>query len=383
MSLEGIQSTVMIYIIKPIEGNISLMEICALFQQIVEEAYTSPFRKLGQPSGIILQIIPSSLILSGLTQILPCLKQYSNIAKIVYDRCPPKKPLDSAYASGSMIQLAEALPTIIDFKLNLDSLAHPVRTPETFHLAYACTTDRRWLSMALIDTFGSKQWSAAYYLGDHSDFIPALAEIAREIFEIVQDAADSKSNYSLVIVKTIKWTPSEIEIWKQLAHKAKISLSMVVYDLQCPLRVLDPSMRLGLEPLDHGIPSTLSIQDPSSLDAGIPRSEEQANCTRLINNKDQAYWFLSNEVLATDDSCLIIQQHLASGYLIYKNQPLVSIYVQDSTHAVDIISIVKAYHDLKTLSRARCVHDDLPWHLAVADTARSGVERNMNSRVAD
>lgn len=356
------------------------MDICALFQHIFE-AYASPYRKLGQPSDMILQIIPSSLISSSLKQVLPRLKQYSNISKMVYGRCPRMESSDSAYTPGSMIQLAEPLPIIIDFKLNPDGSSHPLKGSETFHLAYACTNDQRWLNVALIDSFGSKQWNASYYLGECTEFIPTLAEIAKEIFDTVQDAANSRLNYSLVMVKTIKWTLSEIKIWKQLAQKSKVSLSMVVYDLECPLDLVDPGMAVDLKLLHEELPSALPILDTSSLDAGIVKTEEQDNFTRLVDTNNQAYWFPSKETLAVDNGSLTIQHHLASGYLMYRNMPLITIYVQDSTHATEMMSIVETYHHLKTLSQARCIDDNLPWHLAIADAARHGVEQNIHSSV--
>ena len=98
---------------------------------------------------------------------------------------------------------------------------------------------------------------------------------------------------------------------------------------------------------------------------------------RLVN-PDERRWVVLPQCMVTASSCLLnIDDTIKYGYIIGKGQVLLGIYLVQGSHPCDFTDLVYKYYVLGVLARARCLDDELPWHLAVAKRAHAGVEHSM------
>jgi mediator of RNA polymerase II transcription subunit 13 len=108
---------------------------------------------------------------------------FQKLAREVYDRCPPAIPDDSPsrlpIESGASIQLEQALPRKIDFKLQADPPTDLLHEGSNLHLGYSRSKNGEWLSVAWTDTTGKYQASSNYCLVGSRSF----AEVARVVWQ--------------------------------------------------------------------------------------------------------------------------------------------------------------------------------------------------------
>ena len=184
-----------------------MKSICAAFVKIFE-SYASNIRT-ARPSDLVLQIIPIRWITAESTIVLPSPTEYAKLAKLVYERCPVRDA--PPYATASLVELAEPLPKVLEFKLSTDT-SSVLRSASTAHVGYSWNRRSQWLSCAITDTLGSRHWTASFHVGlvvDSSRLRTIFEAIAREIWEILLEAMDRPGR--TFIVKDGLMTPIEIE----------------------------------------------------------------------------------------------------------------------------------------------------------------------------
>ena len=203
--------TILIYIINPSQNAQYIWQLCEMFQNIFS-AYASSARTTDNPSDLVLQILPFEWAATDFCTMTSSLQSYTRMAKILYDKCPLSVPSRSAYASGAAFQIAEQIPRKLDFKLTASNSYSPLKHSSTAHLGYCWNEGEDWLSAALVNDTGNKQWNASYHVGRVSYTWHCFAAVAREIWEVVGEAIDFATEECRVyIAKTEAFAETEIE----------------------------------------------------------------------------------------------------------------------------------------------------------------------------
>ena len=98
---------------------------------------------------------------------------------------------------------------------------------------------------------------------------------------------------------------------------------------------------------------------------------------RLVDPAERR-WVVLPRCMITASSCLLnMDNTIRYGYIIGKGQVLLGIYLVQESHPCEFTDLVYKYYVLGVLARARCLDEELPWHLAVAKRAHAGVENSM------
>jgi hypothetical protein len=211
MALASLGKTIVVYMVNPTESQSTLKRVCEKFHKLFE-AYATALRATNNPSDVVLQIIPLHWVGYPSQLTIPSPQQCTRLANVIYNRCPLVEGTSSAYASGSLLQLTDRLPTSVEFRPSPSNNTHPLKHDEGIHLAYHWSEEAHWLSAAFIDNIGSKQWNASYYLGESLNPWPYFAAIAREIWEVVKEATNApQRDCKIFIAKTHPFNPMEIE----------------------------------------------------------------------------------------------------------------------------------------------------------------------------
>ena len=193
------------------EEDQSIWKLCELFQHIFT-AYAANIRTAENPSDLVLQIVPFDWVGSESRIAIPSLGPCTRLAKIIYDKCPLSSRAKSPFTSGSAFQISQQLPRSINFKVTTSSSYSPLNYAPVAHLGYVWNEETSWLSAALINEFGDKQWSASYYIGQVSNPWPYFAAVTNEIWEIVGEAIDfTQDECKVYIAKLEPITKAEMQ----------------------------------------------------------------------------------------------------------------------------------------------------------------------------
>ena len=183
--------TVVIYMVNPFTKPAFLPRLCESFLCCLKkfEWGYGP----GDRNDLVLKVLPISWVASRTTIPLPSPKEYAALAKDVYDRCPvtPSSRNPSPFASASLVQLAEAIPKTLDFRLTANPSTGLARNNSALHVGYSWRRDSQWLCVSVVDNLASHQWNASYCFGTAlSDPWPTFREIAKEIWRGILDMID-------------------------------------------------------------------------------------------------------------------------------------------------------------------------------------------------
>lgn len=204
-----------VYMVDPFGSPAALWELCSAFWALFQAYGQGP---LGRPDAVqrpdvVLQIIPIKYLASFDNPVILEASTYVNLAREVYDRCPPsalstdKTPL-SIYKAPAF-QLEESLPRNIQFKLMAEPPQDLLRENSYMHLAYAISLDGAWVTAAWTDSCGKSQAVVSYHLGTR-----VFGEVAKEIWQTTIELLQSRRvQWRVCIAKAGALDREELETW--------------------------------------------------------------------------------------------------------------------------------------------------------------------------
>jgi mediator of RNA polymerase II transcription subunit 13 len=204
-----------IYMVDPFDNPSALWELCSAFWALFQAYGQGPAGRLDgtQKPDVVLQIVPVKYLASFDVPVVLDASTYINLAREVYDRCPPsvsstdKTPL-SIYKAPAF-QLEESLPRSIQFKLMSEPPQDLLRENSYMHLAYAVSLDGAWVTAAWTDSCGKSQAVVSYHLGTR-----VFGEIAKEIWQTTIDILQSRRvQWRVCIAKAGPMDREELETW--------------------------------------------------------------------------------------------------------------------------------------------------------------------------
>ena len=194
---------VVLYVANPSNDMTSVWKICYWFLLLRQEFQRSlSTSKEKRPAiEINLQLIPMESVAS-FTELHALQSDYhTRLASEVYDRCHRTGPIDSSTGPDILcapaLQLAEPLPKSIPFKLSPDPPADLLSENAYMHVAYAKSTDDRWITAAWTDNSGKRQAHVTYNLEGKRSFSDVARELWQTTSEIIQRR---KVNWKVIIV---------------------------------------------------------------------------------------------------------------------------------------------------------------------------------------
>lgn len=323
-----------VYMVDPFETPVALWELCSAFWFLFQ-AYGQGTKARADYSpnpDLVLQIVPMKYIASFDAPVVLEPWTLINLAREVYDRCPPSQmsedrtPL-SIYSAPS-IQLEEALPRSIQFKLTAEPPSDLLRENSYMHLGYAISLDGAWISAAWSDNCGKHQTVVSYCVGSR-----AFSEIAREIWQTTIEIIQTRRvTWRVCIAKAGVMEREELEAWVSLAS------SPTQLNLFTTLIAVDTSPALTLTPTIGSVSTCNSSANPtSSTPVSTPQpgvSPDQHGLTpaatpsdlisdpstdpdaRLIDITDETWGIILSHRLHNSNSAVEYRPALISGLLV-------------------------------------------------------------------
>ncbi|KAH8707520.1 mediator complex subunit 13 C-terminal-domain-containing protein [Phaeosphaeriaceae sp. PMI808] len=207
-----------VYIVDPFGNPVALWELCSAFWALFQAYGQGP---PGRPDQIqkpdlVLQIVPMKYLASFDVPVILDASTYINLAREVYDRCPPgaastdKTPLGIYKAPA--FHLEEGLPRHFQFKLQSEPPQDPLREHSYMHLAYAISLDGTWVTAAWTDSCGKSQAVVSYHLCTRP-----FTELAKEIWQTTIEIMQSRRvQWRVCIAKVGAMDREELESWVPL-----------------------------------------------------------------------------------------------------------------------------------------------------------------------
>lgn len=325
-----------IYMVDPFGISGALWELCSAFWTLFH-AYgqVSPGRSdQAQKPDLVLQIVPMKYIASFDAPVVLDSGIYMNLAREVYDRCPPsapstdKTPLNIYKAPA--FQLEEALPRGIPFKLVSEPPQDLLRENSYMHLAYSMSLDGTWVTAAWTDNCGKSQAVVSYHLGART-----FGEVAKEIWQTTIEILQSRRvQWRVCIAKSGIMDREELETWVLLITcptqvNLFLTLLTVVTD---PTYKLTPTTPAGSNTAGQSTPGSTPqagvSPDPAmgltpaatpSADAPDPAADPD---TRLIDVTDETWGVILAHRLHNSNSTNQFIPALISGLLVKRGETL-------------------------------------------------------------
>ncbi|KAI0419346.1 mediator complex subunit 13 C-terminal-domain-containing protein [Xylaria grammica] len=385
----------------------SIVECCAAFNEIFEgykRILTN--KKLPVVNEMALQLIPQSLVASSNSVPMPSPGDLSRLALEIYDRCT----IFGGAMPSPAIMLEQALPRMIDFKLNPTPSASVLHENTCLHLGYAQSIDERWITVAWTDNRGSQQMTTSYCLGRKGKNITTpLADVIQEIWSTTRELISSwKVNWRIIVAKCGVMDTHEIELWSNLVQpdsKSWTNLTLVTVDTDPSLQLLPPAAKIPnsatsvfyttpgstpqgvvVSPEQSGNAAT-PFRDSTATSGQTPGGDNNATDSdadaTLTDATDQTWGVILSHRLQSSASLTDLNPALVSGYLVKRggirmeDPPIVMevniVHSEGNPRAYETLlrEMLTYYRGLGTLARARGMVDkdtDIrPWHIAAAE----------------
>ncbi|KAF2494486.1 hypothetical protein BU16DRAFT_618564 [Lophium mytilinum] len=319
-----------IYMVDPFAEPAALWELCSAFWALFGSYGQGAQANTPRPD-LVLQIVPMKYIASFDAPVVLEPTTLMSLAREVYDRCPPsavnsdKTPL--SIFSAPSIQLEEALPRNIQFKLASDPPADLLRENSYMHLGYAISLDGAWITAAWTDSCGKSQAVVSY-----SSRGRPFNEIAREIWQTTIEILHSRRvTWRICIAKAGVMEREEIEAWILLAS------SPTQLNLFITLLTVDANPPLSLTPTLPTVPTAAPSRDPNaSTPVSTPQpgvSPDQHGLTpaatpsdaidpsadpdaRLVDVTDETWGLILSHRLHNSHSTIDYRPALISGLIV-------------------------------------------------------------------
>ncbi|KAK4229350.1 mediator complex subunit 13 C-terminal-domain-containing protein [Podospora fimiseda] len=409
-SLSLAQKNFVIYFVYEPDNPGSIVLSCTAFQELFEHYRRCMMdRKKPIRNELVLQLVPFDLIASDTSVAVLSTSDCIRLCFESYDRCT----LFGGPMPAPAIILEETLPRGIDFKLMATPSPNLLQENSYIHIAYAQSSDERWICAAWTDNRGSNQITASYCLGRRNrTLMRHPGEIFSEIWETTYDMISvTKVRWRIVITKAGIMDQHEADMWINLAQseaRIEVSLALMTVDSSPSLQLLPPPIKMSpyestffyTTPVStpqpaitspdqngNGGPSTPGPSTPGGGDAGPPPPpSEPVPDETLVDVTDATWGVLASHRLNNSLSLTDVNQALASGYLLKRSgsrledppalMELNVIYC-DITLRVYPDYLLKEmmiyFRGLGTLARVRGMvdkeNDVRPWHVAAVEKA--------------
>lgn len=321
-----------IYMVDPFGGPSALWELCqsfwALFQAYGQGPPGRPDQS--QKPDLVLQVVPMKYIASFDAPVILDPSTYINLAREVYDRCPPSAPSGdktclSIYTAPAF-QLEETIPRSIPFKLLSEPPQDLLRENCYMHLGYAVSLDGLWVTAAWTDTCGKSQTVVSYHLGTRM-----FGEIAKEIWQTTIEILQSRRvHWRVCIAKAGVMDREELETWVLLiSYPAQLNLfiTLLTVDTDAPFK-FTPTVPTSQAQAGTATPgstpqptvspdptaSLTPAATPSSLDPSLDPSQDPD--ARLIDVTDETWGITLGHRLHNSNSTNHFSPALISGLLV-------------------------------------------------------------------
>ncbi|KAF2181096.1 hypothetical protein K469DRAFT_265205 [Zopfia rhizophila CBS 207.26] len=325
-----------IYMVDPFETPSAVWELCSAFWSLFQAYGQGPSTRpdLTPKPDIVLQIVPMKYISSFDVPVVLDSSTYINLAREVYDRCPPSAPSGdrtplSIYAAPSF-QLEEALPRAIQFKLIAEPPQDLLRENSYMHLGYAVSLDSTWITAAWTDNCGKSQAVVSYNIG-----LRAFGEIAREIWQTTIEILQArKVTWRICIAKAGVMEREELETWVFLAScptQLNLFITLLTIDTAPPFKFtptlptnpsINPSAatnlssntpgstpQAGVSPDQHGLTPAATPSENTT----DPSTDPDA---RLVDITDESWGIILSHRLHNTNSTTEFRPCLISGLLV-------------------------------------------------------------------
>ncbi|KAF2745307.1 hypothetical protein M011DRAFT_469686 [Sporormia fimetaria CBS 119925] len=330
-----------VYMINPFEDGSAVWELCSAFWSLFQaygQAPSSRTHAVSKPD-VVLQIIPIRNVASFRVPVTLDAYVYANLAREVYDRCPPPSPSDdksplSIYAAPCF-QLEETVPRRIDFRLQSDPPQDMLRDNSYMHVGYAISLDGNWVTAAWTDSSGKSRAVVSYHLSTR-----AFSEIAREIWNTTLELLQArKVTWRICLAKCGSMEKEEVDAWHFLATVVTQSVNFFVI-----LLTFDPNPPFQLTPTMAGTTSQanttqstsktpvstpqagVSPDTPSLTPAPTPAADAAADPSndpdaRLVDVTDESWAIILACRLHNTNSTVEFRPCLISGLLVKRGLP--------------------------------------------------------------
>ncbi|KAF2799159.1 hypothetical protein K505DRAFT_371161 [Melanomma pulvis-pyrius CBS 109.77] len=325
-----------IYMIDPFDTPSAIWELCSAFWTLFQTYGQGP---PGRPETVpkpdlVLQIVPIKYIASFEVPVVLDSGIYGNLAREVYDRCPPSLPSEdktplSIYAAPSF-QLEEAMPRAIPFKLNAEPPQDLLRENSYMHLGYAISLDGTWVTAAWTDSYGKSQAVVSYNLGTRIFY-----EIAKEIWQTTVEILQARRvTWRVCIARAGVMDREELETWISLAScptQLNLFITLLTVDTTPPLSFTptlppDPPTNLSATYPSTNTPGSTPqpglSPDPHSVTPAATPSADQTNDpivdpeARFVDATDESWGIILSHRLHNSNSTIEFRPCVISGLLV-------------------------------------------------------------------
>lgn len=256
--------TFVIYVFNPFDDPNGVKELCVAFWLMYQAYSSAPVSTSaeGPRPDIVLQILPISCIGSS-SLVIPETRTMQKLAREVYDRCPPAVPNEDKSRlriySGPSLQLEEAIPKGISFKLIAEPPSDLFHEPSHIHVGYARSAS--WVTAAWTDNTGRYQATASYCLIGTRTFFEVAREIWQTTIEIMQAR---KVAWRISIARAGIPEREELDAWAAQAS-APSAFQIITF-----LVLVDPNPPIPLFP--KNLPISTAQTGPTKTPVGTPQS---------------------------------------------------------------------------------------------------------------
>ncbi|KAI9801323.1 MAG: mediator of RNA polymerase II transcription subunit 13 [Phylliscum demangeonii] len=422
-NLNATSHNVVVYLVNPFSHQDAIVDLCAAFLALFDAYTQSPtVQHARDVHEIVLQIVPLGLVVSEMPGAVPAHGHYSNLAMGVYDRCALRYADDDPTSLGQpspAVLLAHPLVDRIGFKLSAEPPPSLLHEKCSLHVAYSCSVDDRWISVAWSDSHGDRPMHMSYCLLREESAGPArpFADVAQEVWAISTEMIQSQRlSSSLILAKVGVMAVDEMEVWITLASRADpspISVSLVSIDRRPALSLhLPPQWSLAevgvadtamyTTPLSTS-PPKVNSPDPIGHTAAFPGTPTDGGAdteihSTLVSTADEVWGAILSHRGQHSHSAVDHQPALASGLLVGRGGVLdddddrpvcVAVHLLHTSQPAAeplLREILTMYRGLNVLARWRHGPDlttttrssrVLPWHVAAAVTAQEALSLLM------
>jgi mediator of RNA polymerase II transcription subunit 13 len=328
-----------VYMVDPFDNPTALWELCSAFWALFQAYGQGPAGRLDATlkPDLVLQVVPIKYLASFDVPVVLDPSTYINLAREVYDRCPPstastdKTPLNIYKAPA--FQLEESLPRNIQFKLMSEPPQDLLRENSYMHLAYAMSLDGTWVTAAWTDSCGKSQAVVSYHLGTRP-----FTDIAKEIWQTTIEILQSRRvQWRVCIAKSGPMDREEVETWVLLITcptqvNLFLTLLTVVEDspykftptAPAPTTTTQPSASTpGSTPQPGGVsPDPNSSLTPAATPSADPTPDPALDPeARLIDVTDETWGIILAHRLHNSASTNQFSPALISGLLVKRGPP--------------------------------------------------------------
>ncbi|TID13244.1 hypothetical protein E6O75_ATG10317 [Venturia nashicola] len=249
-----------IYMVNPFTDGKGIAELCAAFWMLYK-AYSPPRSpQLDPRPDLVLQIIPIADVANPSTPVIHSSLYFQQLARRVYDRCPPSQnfhepdPTPLRITSASSILLESPMPKKIGFLLSTDPPGDLLNDQPHLHVAYAISANGEWVTAALTCLTGRYQTTVSYCLTGGRPFW----DVAREIWSVALGVMrERRGAWRLCILRVGRMACGELNAWSSL-HSSPAPFNIIV----CIMSI-DPSPPITVFP-PVSSPATLPLIDKST-----------------------------------------------------------------------------------------------------------------------